>query len=139
MDKTSFQDRLADLWQRRERISSRKLPNREVAKACGMSVRAIGTLRNTPGRHPSAANLKALADFFGVDGEWLLTGKGEPSPVTSLSPEESELLLVFRSLSRSARTYIVTRAQEMFQDEYRRKSPAEPGNEVDSFPETRYQ
>lgn len=119
---TTFQDRLNRLWQERERAIGAKLPNREVSKACGMSERTISSLRTIDGRLPSASNLKALADYFCVNSDWLSTGVGEPNSVTSLSPEESELLLLYRSLTESGKGYILGRAQEIFADEHKERT-----------------
>jgi transcriptional regulator with XRE-family HTH domain len=111
------------LWAAHERAINRKLPQREVAEAIGCSQRAMSALRRTDGRMPSAKILQGLADFFGVDQNWLTSGKGEPTPIETLNTKETELLLLFRALSGAGRAYILGRAHEIFNDE-RQNSPA---------------
>jgi transcriptional regulator with XRE-family HTH domain len=96
------------------------LSQEAVAQAIGKSQRAISALETTPGRLPSAKTLQALAAFFQVDAEWLVTGKGEQHPVSALTGEESELLLLFRAISPAGRAYILNRTQEMYRDEFER-------------------
>jgi transcriptional regulator with XRE-family HTH domain len=115
---TSFQDRLKRLWVQYERTHGAKLSQEKLGRMIGVSQTMLSALRNEEGRLPNSPNLKALADFFGVDQDWLMTGKGEPNPVTSLSGEESELLLLFRAVSPAARTYISSRLQDMYRDEF---------------------
>jgi len=125
-DTQTFQDRLREVWEQFERTHGRKLSQREVGKAIGASQTAMSALRNDVGRLPSAPNLEGLSDFFGVNQEWLLRGKGEKYPVASLTSEESELLLVFRALSPAGKAYILARAQEMYRDEYRQRPESRP-------------
>lgn len=113
----TFNERLQLLRKERE------LSQQKVADAIGVSQRAISQLETQSGRVPSAENLRALALFFEVDPEWLLTGKGVRNPVASLSPEETELLMLFRSLSLSGKSYIVGRTQDVYRDEFGRTPP----------------
>jgi transcriptional regulator with XRE-family HTH domain len=133
-DSNGFQARLMSLWDAHEKAIARNLPQREVARAVGCSQRTLSSLMRMEGRLPSAKVGHGLATFFGVDYDWLISGKGEATPVESLNPQETELLLVFRALSRSGRGYILSRAQEIFSDEHKtgvNRSPSRPAPDDD--------
>lgn len=51
----------------------RNVSRRQVALACGMDASAISKWK---GRSPSAKSIKAVADYFDVDSDWLL-GKSD--------------------------------------------------------------
>jgi transcriptional regulator with XRE-family HTH domain len=121
-----FQARLLTIWTAHEKAIGRKLPQREVAKAVGASQRAMSALLQIEGRLPSAKVLQGLATYFGVGQDWLLSGEGEVTPVEALNTQETELLLLYRALSRSGKTYILGRTQEIFQDEHEKTGPQSP-------------
>lgn len=110
-----FGDRIKEL---REGL---ELSQREVAEKIGITQEGISQLERLPNRVPLSDTVQRLAKFFQVDPEWLLTGKGQQSPISSLTPEESELILLFRALSPAAQTYVLGRAREVYRDEYDRK------------------
>lgn len=60
-----------------------------------------------------AARLKAIADYFGVSMEYLLTGHSSPSEASSA--DEREILRLFRNLSADGRTAAIN-ALRGFQD-----------------------
>lgn len=107
-----------------------------VAAHCGVSQKAISLLENDETRTPLSRTLRKLAHLFEVDPDWLLTGKGPRNPISSLTDEESELLLVFRTLSSAGQTYLLARAHEMHRDEYRTSSAATPPEDSDLGPRT---
>lgn len=98
-----------------------ELSQQELAKAVGVSQRAISSLEQIPDRLPAADTLRKLAAFSQVDAEWLVTGKGPQNPISTLTPEESELLLLFRSISPAGRAYVVGRTQDVYRDEFERR------------------
>jgi transcriptional regulator with XRE-family HTH domain len=100
-----------------------ELSQRQVAERIGLTQEAVSQLERFPDRIPSSDTLSNLAKFFQVDPEWLLTGKGQQSPISSLAPEESELILLFRAVSPAARDYLLARVRDVYRDEYDRKSP----------------
>lgn len=99
-----------------------QLSQAQVGKAAGVSQKAISLLENEPERIPQSDTLTKLARYFQVDPEWLLTGKGQQSPVSSLSPEESELVLLFRAASAAGKDYVLARMRDIYRDEYERKT-----------------
>lgn len=102
-----------------------ELSQTDVAKAVGVSQRAISSLEQVPDRLPAADTLRRLAAFFQVDAEWLVTGKGQQNPVSTLTPEESELLLLFRAISPAGRAYVYGRLQDIYRDEFERRPDTE--------------
>lgn len=103
-----------------------ELSQRQVADRIGVTQEAVSQLERFPDRIPSSETLSKLARFFQVDPEWLLTGKGQQSPISSLTPEESEMVLLFRALSPAAKDYIMARCREMYRQEYDQKVASTP-------------
>jgi transcriptional regulator with XRE-family HTH domain len=103
-----------------------ELSQQQLAKALGVSQRAISSLEQIPDRLPSADTLRKLAAYFQVDAEWLVTGKGQQTPISTLTAEESELLLMFRAISSAGRAYVVGRTQDVYRDEYERANRESP-------------
>lgn len=106
-----------------------QLSQAQVGKAAGVSQKAISLLENEPERIPQSDTLTKLARYFQVDPEWFLTGKGQQSPVSSLTPEESELILLFRAASAAGKDYILGRMRDVYRDEHDRHAidKAKPG------------
>lgn len=96
------------------------LTQEQVGAAIGVSQKAISLLENDPERVPQSDTLSKLARYFQVDAEWLLTGKGQQSPVSSLTAEESELVLLFRAISAAGKDYILVRTRDIYRGEYER-------------------
>lgn len=102
------------------------LSQREVADAVKVITQeGLSQLERFPDRMPTLETIQALSKFFQVDQEWLLTGKGPQSPIHSLTPDESELILLFRALSAPSRGYVLGRTRDVYRDEYDRKRLAE--------------
>ena len=60
---------------------------------------ANGTINKWDTSRPSADRLKAVADYFGVTMEYLMTGKEKQPPIVGgLSDEEISLIEAVRSL-----------------------------------------
>jgi transcriptional regulator with XRE-family HTH domain len=74
----------------------------EFAKKLGISRSAISLIEI--GKNPlTEQNIKTISLIFGVNEEWLRTGKGEMFK-TENYPRYSELLDIFRSLSDEMQT-----------------------------------
>ena len=122
MDKRTVGERIRDL-----RLA-RKLTQQQLAKAIGIKQGSLTQLETGKSKAPASITLTKLARLFEVDPEWLMTGKGPQHPVSSLGDEESELVLLFRSLSTEGRAYVLGRARTVHQDEYEhRDQPADGG------------
>lgn len=118
----------------------RGLTQGDVGKAVGVTQEAISKLERTKGQIPMSDNLQALARFFDVDPDWLLTGKGSRKPVSSLSDEESELLLLYRGLSPVGQQYVLGRTKQVHADEYSRgqEEPPKPQEKPQETPRKRH-
>lgn len=116
----------------KELREARGLSQTQVAVFCDVSQKAISLLENDPNRVPQAQTLKMLAQLFEVDRDWLLTGKGPRNPVSSLTDEESELLLLYRAVSDAARAYILDRVRVIHRGEYGNGAP--PPKQVSDTP-----
>lgn len=115
-------DRIKDL-----RLAA-KMSQQDVADALTrmgfkLSQRGLSKLEANQVTKPQAATIRGLAKFFQADVEWIVTGIGTQSPVALLNPDESDLILLFRSLSPTARSYILGRARDMHRDEHEKPQP----------------
>lgn len=93
----------------KELCNEKKTNFSAVEKALGL---ANASLKKANERM-QAIRLKALADYFGVSMEYLLTGNSSPSEASSA--EERELLRLFRNFSAEGRTTALN-AIRSFQD-----------------------
>lgn len=108
----------------RELRSARKLTQEQVAKAIGIKQGSFTQLETGKSKGPATSTLFRLARFFDVDPEWLMTGKGSQQQISSLSEQESELILLFRSVSQEAQQYVLGRARNVHQDEHAKNTNA---------------
>lgn len=103
---------------------ARKLTQQQLAKILGIKQGSLTQLETGKSKGPAASTLTRAARFFEVDPEWLMTGKGSEEPVASLEPDESELILIYRSLSPAGRAYLAARAKALHQDERSTAAPS---------------
>lgn len=113
---------------------ARGLTQPQLAKAIGCAQSTISELETGESRKPQSGNLLKLAKFFDVDIEHLLSGKGDPRTVSSMSDDESELLILYRSLSPSGRGYVLGRARDVHQDEHRGDGDSPPHQDPPAHP-----
>lgn len=119
--------RVETFGQRLRRLrKERGLSQDKVGEAIGLSQRGISKLEGDPNHRPYGDTLIRLADLFEVDPRYLLTGAGLRHPVTSLTGDESELLLLFRAVSAAARAYFLSRMRDIHRDEYGPQRPPPP-------------
>lgn len=102
------------------------LTQAQVANGIGITQEGVSKLERTAGQIPLSDTLLALAKFFDVDPDSLLGGKGHRKPISSLSPEEAELLLIYRDISPVGQQYVLGRAKQVHADEYTRDKPLDP-------------
>lgn len=77
----------------------------ELSKAIGVSNKTISAWK-TRGSDPSAKLISAIADFFHVSVEYILTGKASPSSGSGLSDDQEELLSVYDSLDLEGKAIV---------------------------------
>lgn len=85
----------------------------------GVSKQAISAIESGATKNPEAKTLEPIARRLGVSQRWLLTGRGGSEGATPevpaedgpLSPEEAEMLALFRSISPEMRAALVASAQ----------------------------
>jgi transcriptional regulator with XRE-family HTH domain len=118
---------------RRMRLA-RKLTQAQVAKAIGITQGSFTQLETGISKAPAASTLTRLARFFEVDPEWLMTGRGTQHPVSALTDAESELILLFRSLSNESREYVLGRARSVHRDEHDQRQPHRRAADITSRP-----
>jgi transcriptional regulator with XRE-family HTH domain len=102
---------------------ARKLTQTQVAKAVGVRQGSYTQLERGLSKTPRSSNLAKYARLYDVDPEWLMTGKGPQHAVSILTDQESELILLFRSLSSESRLYVLGRARSVHQDEHSNSHP----------------
>jgi transcriptional regulator with XRE-family HTH domain len=107
---------------RRLRLA-RKLTQGQVAKAIGVTQGSFTQLETGKSKAPASSTLTKLARYFEVDPEWLMTGKGAQTSISTLADDESELILLYRALSSESRQYVLGRARSVHQDEHTHAHP----------------
>ena len=75
-----------------------------VEKECGLG---HGTIRRWNENSPAVDKAKVVADFLQVSFEWLVTGK----EAADLTPEEQQLVELYRSSSATGRKLILNNAK----------------------------
>jgi transcriptional regulator with XRE-family HTH domain len=112
----------------RDLRKERRLTQAQVVEATGVPQSTLSELERGESEHPSSPVLIALATFFEVEPDWVVTGEGPKHVVASKGDKETELLLYFRSLSSAGKDYLLSRARDMHQDEHRSQPPLDPKN-----------
>lgn len=89
---------------------------RKVEIALGFS---NGIIRSWEKKTPSADKLAAVASYFGVSMEYLLTGEEikKPADTDGLSEDELILLSAFRSLTEDQRQFVLRQLRAAAQDQ----------------------
>ena len=108
----------------------------QLAEMSGVGSSTIAEIETGVTQNPTHDKLVKLAAHFEVNPEWLLTGKGPQHPVSSMKEDESELLLLYRSLTPEGRSYALRRVRDMHADEHRQRPrpPSPPNQDGDATP-----
>lgn len=91
-------------------MSERDVSAYKISKATGISDRLIGYWRKGE-KLPGAENLLAIANYFGISVDYLLTGKEKSSPTVELTADERELLDIYNNLSPKSQGRLRERAE----------------------------
>lgn len=92
-------------------LVERTLRRVDICRATGISESTIRTWI-TRDAMPSAEAAFKVAQYFGVTVEYLLTGQNlEDAPQLYLSPEENEIIDIYRSLDKKSKNVLVGMAQ----------------------------
>ena len=93
-----------------------------LEKECGC---ANGTINKWDNKRPSVDKLKAVADYFGVSMEFLLTGKEkQPSQMEGLSAETLEIAYIIESLPADRRHFLLLEARALRDELLKMGTPA---------------
>ncbi len=109
----------------KEICDKKRLKPTPVLKECNISTGSIG--RWQAGSSPNADAVITLAKYFHCSTDLLLIGEeyvkpGEPRP---LSPDENELLTMFRTIPDSAKEYFWDSLKAAYDKEIRRREAEE--------------
>lgn len=85
---------------------------KELAKALGVTVQAIGQVLNGSTRALTAENNERAARRCGVNPFWLATGEETPD-ATALAQDEQSLLSDYRALPAEAQAMLRAKAREV--------------------------
>jgi transcriptional regulator with XRE-family HTH domain len=89
----------------------RSVTQDEVADAVGIGRSTLGTIE-ADHDVPGLATARALADYYGVSLDWLVTGEGYPQP-TALQERTARLASLFDALPPSEQEIVETLAQSL--------------------------
>ncbi len=84
------------------------LSQSELARRIRVMPSAINHIESGRTKAVKADTILALAAALGVSAYWLETGRGSPSADARLSPEESELLTLYRMLDPARRDHLLS-------------------------------
>lgn len=79
------------------------LSQSEVARKLGVQPSAVNHMESGRTKSLKADTILRLAQTIGVSAYWLETGEGSPSPDNRLTPDETEVLDLYRSLTEQNR------------------------------------
>lgn len=89
---------------------------------CGLASSSINKWDN---KRPSVDKLKAVADYFGVSMEFLLTGKEkQPSQMEGLSADTLEIAYIIESLPADRRHFLLLQARALRDELLKMGTPA---------------
>ena len=100
-----------------------------LAKAAGVSVQSVSELERGDTKSPTPDNLFAYAELLGVNPHYLATGRGNQDPITVITPDEGELLILFRDLDDLSRADLLGYARGL-QKKKRHLAPVTPLNKA---------
>lgn len=87
----------------------------EFAKYIGVSTSTVSAW-NKRGTDPPSCLISAIADFFGVSSEYILSGKEKPheqNGIKCTNTREAEMMYLFRQLSEQNQERIIGRLEYM--------------------------
>jgi transcriptional regulator with XRE-family HTH domain len=125
MVNSPFAEKLAGL------LEMRGWSYRQLAMRSGVSAAYINLLASGKRETPSLDVAIAIAKAFGVSLNWLADLPDRDQPADAVTPDEQELLALYRELHPDARRMFleVTRSQVRFANRITRKEPPTPNSE----------
>lgn len=125
MEGTDFAARLEYL------LETRGVSRKWLALKANISLMYIGQLLSGTSKKPSLEVATAIAKAFEVPLEWLAGGESMEVDPPDLTPDEQELLALYRELHPDARRMFleVTRSQVRFANRLSRSRPPTPNSE----------
>ena len=94
-----------------ELLGSEKSKQIELAKALGISASTLNSWK-VRGSDPPARYICAIADFFSVSIDYVLTGKNLTPANPGLDKDESALLQIYRCLEPDGRSILLATAYQ---------------------------
>ena len=94
-----------------ELLGSEKSKQVELAKALGISASTLNSWK-VRGSDPPARYICAIADFFSVSIDYVLTGKNLTPANPGLDKDESALLQIYRCLEPDGRSILLATAYQ---------------------------
>ena len=79
------------------------LSQSEVARRLGLRPSAVNHMESGRTKSLKAETILTLAQCLSVSAYWLETGHGSPSPDNRLTPDESEVIALYRSMNEGNR------------------------------------
>lgn len=96
---------------------SRGMTQAKLAKAAGISQPSLSDLERGESKVPRGSTLVRLATALESNPHYIETGKGHPTPQTSVDFEESELLAVYRALNPANRSSLLSMARVLLDNQ----------------------
>lgn len=93
-------------------LAKQRKKQNELSDFTGISTSTISAW-NTRGTNPAADTISAIADFFDVSTDYLLTGTEKSSPTENLSENELEMLEVFQKFNEREQLKLIGKLEEL--------------------------
>ena len=93
----------------------------QLSKFTGISTSTISAW-NKRGTDPAAENISAIADFFEVSTDFLLTGKEKNSSTANLSVNEQEMLEIFQKFNDREQIKLIGKLEELYRQKQIKES-----------------
>lgn len=90
---------------------ARGLKQKDLAAAIGIKPPSLSELESGESKAPSGPVLTALCTALGTNAEWLLTGRGDPTPHTAMDGDSSELQAIWQVLPQEGKTALLAAAR----------------------------
>lgn len=97
-----------------ELLRTNNKKQKDLANYIGLSTSAVSDWKKK-GTNPAAESISAIADFFGVSSDYILTGREHNSPMLQLDDDELELLDNFKKLSEKSKYRLLERAEMLLE------------------------
>lgn len=89
----------------------------DLARALGITQQSVSDLITGESKFPKVVNALKICNHYKVRPEWFILDQGPKVASGQLSPEEEELMALFRRISPAGQVYLLAKAKDLLNSE----------------------